>query len=365
VTAIADDLALRTAIPRPDEEDSVELLDGGRQAFPLMLEGIERAERLVHLEMYALELDDVGRRFVKALQEAARRGVTVRVTLDGWGSLRSGATAVAQLRAAGCRARIHNRFSRMLLGRVGCNHRKLLVVDGRVAFLGGINIGRRFETWDDLAVWIRGPACTELVHALDGERAPKLRQRVRFLLSGFRSGMALRREYLEAIAGARDRALIAHSYFLPGHGMLRAIQAAARRGVTVTLLLPHASDVRLATFGTRRLYRRLLDAGVRIHELTGRMMHAKAAVVDGKVSLVGSFNLDPLSMTNLEVLVRVEDAAFGQKVEQWVASRLPHSIRVATSPRSESGIKDRAADLLGLCVRRFAFWLAHWLSRHG
>jgi cardiolipin synthase len=342
--------------PSSPPGDSVELLDGAAAAYPRMLEAIDAAEVSIHLEMYAFDLDDVGEQFVAALAAAARRGVAVRAIVDGWGSMGSGGLVVSRLMHGGCDATLHEWF-----GRGGRNHRKLLLVDRRVAFVGGINIGAAFAAWDDLAVMVRGPACEALARAVEGHHGG-LTGPVRVLLQGFRSGLRLRREHLELIAGARERLAIAHSYFLPDEGVLRALRRAVRRGVRVAVLVPAVSDVPLAQLATRRLYRRLVPAGVRVHERTGGVLHAKAAVADGRVALVGSFNLDPLSLTNLEVLVRVEEPAFAGAVEDWITRRIERSVRITSTPR-RGAMVDRVGDQVGRWVRRSGFWLSRWMAK--
>lgn len=340
----------------PPPADHVELLDGAAVAYPRMLEAIDAATTSIHLEMYAFELDDIGEQFVAALAAAARRGVRVRAIVDGWGSLGSGGVVVSRLSHAGCDATLHEWF-----GRGGRNHRKLLLVNRVVAFVGGINIGAAFAAWDDLAVEVRGPACEALARAVEGH-AGGLTGPVRVLLQGFRSGLRLRREHLDLIAGARERLAIAHSYFLPDDAVLRALRRAVRRGVRVTLLVPSDSDVPLATLATRRLYRRLVPAGVRVHERTGGVLHAKAAVADGRIALVGSFNLDPLSLSNLEVLVRVEDPVFAGALEDWITRRIERSVRITSTPRA-GAMADKVGDQVGRWVRRSGFWLARWIAK--
>lgn len=359
------DIATSPAPLRADSLRGVRLLDGGREAFPLMLEAIEGARADVHLEMYALELDAVGERFLEALCRASRRGIAVSIVVDGWGSLGFTGEILERVRSAGGKARVYNPPRHMLVGRLVRNHRKVLVVDHDIAFVGGINIGERYAAWDDLAVQLTGPVCKTLKRELSSKRsATRIDADVRILLSGFRGGQLLRREYLEAITGAQERVLLAHAYFLPDRGILHALCAAARRNVHVTLLVPHKSDVWLSALGTRRLYRRLLAAGVRIHELTGRILHTKAAVADGRRSLVGSFNLDPLSLTNLEALVCLEDPTFGAALEGWIVSRIANALEVTVADATPLGLLHRIRDLMGFWVRRGAFWLARWIS-HG
>jgi cardiolipin synthase len=152
---------------------------------------------------------------------------------------------------------------------------------------------------------------------------------VRVWLSGFGGGGRLRRRYLRAFGGARRRIVVAHAYFMPDRRLVRSITAAARRGVEVKLVLAGRSDVALVKPAARRLYRRLLAAGVEIAEWTGSVLHAKAAVVDGERLLVGSFNLDPFSLANLEVLAEVEDGEVAAAGERWIRAHFAGGERIA------------------------------------
>src|SRR5262252_4214356 len=156
---------------------SVELLNGGAEAFPKMLAAIAHARQRIHLEVYTFERDDVGVEFLGALQSAARRGIRVRVVIDGWGSMFDAGQIVRALRSAGCEARIYNPLVNLFLGRGWRNHRKILLVDDQLAYVGGINIGDEYaaqETglgWADLVVEIRGAAaCAPLVRRFWGDR---------------------------------------------------------------------------------------------------------------------------------------------------------------------------------------------------
>jgi cardiolipin synthase len=176
-------------------------------------------------------------------------------------------------------------------------------------------------------VELRGPSCRWLGEKLRGGRPAPLGPGLHVYLSGFGGGRRLRKRYLKAIGSAERTLLIANAYFLPDRGLMRSLRAAARRGVAVTLLVPGDSDVPLAREATRRLYGKLLEAGVRIHEWNRSVLHAKAAVVDGQLALVGSFNLDPYSMENLEALVEVRDRGVAGQLEaclrEWEARATP------------------------------------------
>jgi cardiolipin synthase len=342
--------------------ESLELLDGGEQAYPRMLLAIARAQRSVHLEVYAFAPAGVGERFVAALGQAASRGVSVQVLIDARGSTRGGRAVAVALREAGCAVRIYNRLLASFIGRFGRNHRKVLLVDDEVAFLGGINIGDENVDhgvrlgWADLALEIRGPQCAYLGQMIRREPHRSVDSSLRIYLCGLGGGWRLRRRYLKAFSSARQRIHVAHGYFLPDPGVVRAITAAARRGVQVRLLLAGQSDVPFARAATRSLYRRLLAAGVYIHEWSGSVLHAKVATVDGRRLLVGSFNLDPFSLANLEALVEVADTQIVKRGEAWIQDHFARS-RSMTSVEASSRLQRWLLDPLGRFVARLADWM--------
>ena len=354
----------------PIANESVALLDGGREAFPRMLEAIERASQSIHLEVYTFSREGIGEEFLAALGGAARRGVRVTVILDGWGSALDGRYVQALLEADGCEVRIYHPVTSLLVGRFRRDHRKILLVDGEMAFLGGVNISdeyghtgpghapeieERDPDWLDLAVEVRGRAAVWLDRRLRGERRTQPAGPVHIHLSGIGGGRPLRRRYLKAIGAARREVLLAHGYFIPDRRFVRSLTAAARRGVRVTLLLAGRSDLLLARPATRRLYHQFLRAGVRIHEWTRSVHHAKAAVVDEFRFLVGSFNLEPFSLSNLEALVEVEDAAVAAAGKAWIATRVAEAREVVLADLSgRSPLQRWLLDAIGLFAARAA-----------
>jgi cardiolipin synthase len=347
------------------------LLDGGPEAYPRMLAALALARYTVRLEVYSFARDGVGQRFIAALAAAARRGVRVTVILDGWGSAGDGAEVAAQLRDAGCQVAIYNPLTSLLAGRFRRNHRKILVVDDEVAFLGGINIGDEYGRmgepdvphWLDLAVELRGPVVRWLAARLLGARLPPPRGPVRIYLSGLGGGRSLRRRYVKAIGAARRSLVVANAYFLPDRRLVRSITAAARRGVQVTLILPGHSDVPLAQAASRSLYGQLLRAGVRIHEWTSTVLHAKAAVMDGRRLLIGSFNLDPLSLANLETLVELEEPEVAAEGTAWMERLLAQSKEITAQQRAARPRLARwILDALGLAVLRVAHRIGRLLA---
>jgi cardiolipin synthase len=341
---------------------SARLLSGGDEAFPPMLSAIERARQRVHLEVYSFHRDRIGLQFIHALEAAAQRGVDVYVILDAWGSSHVSQTA-NELRGAGCRAKIYNPLLAGFFGRMRRDHRKLLLVDDEIAFLGGINISDEFmgpKGWADLALEIRGPVCASLGRRLRGEPRMTSPPGMRILLSSDRGARALRRRYLKAIGSARERITLVHSYFMPDRRLLRSIRSAARRGVAVTLLVPQRSDVPLARAMTRTYYRGLLKAGVQIYEWRDSVLHAKALAVDRELALVGSFNFDPWSMLNLEVLAEVHRRGVAEQLETWVAARLGQSERIALR---QPGLLEEGRLWIGRRLLELLWRLAGLVSR--
>jgi cardiolipin synthase len=354
--------------PKP-QGDHVELLDGGREAFPRMLAAIGAARHYIHLEIYTFEDDAIGERFLHALQAALERGVKVSVTMDGIGSAVSGRTIAVELRARGAEVRIYNRLLSLLIGRFRRNHRKLLLVDDEVAYLGGINIGEEYAApekdggWADLAVEVRGPACANLGRRVRRERHQGDQGPVKIFLSGLSGSQRLRRRYIKALGIAEREVYLAHGYFLPDRAMIRSITAAARRGVEVHLLLAGFSDVPFTRTATLSLYTRLLKAGVHIYEWTTSVLHAKAAVIDGERLLIGSFNLDPLSLSNLEALVEAREPQVAEAGRRWIATHVAHSLAVSPDRMRRTWLQRWVIDRAGLLFARVAQWIGHLMRR--
>ncbi len=302
--------------------NEVTLYADGPQAFTAMLAAIHGARHHVHVEFFIFRHDRTGRRVLDALVAAARRGVEVRLLVDAMGlaMTRTRVSFFDPLRDAG------GQFVRFLpLGWVRGwsffnlrNHRKLLVVDGQAAFTGGMNVGdeyagrrRRFtRPWRDILVRIRGPAARALqaVFARDWHfaHAENLAEHAYFpeppcagadLVQVVPSGpddslLRLHRQTLALIQAARERLYILTPYFIPDPALASALALAALRGVDVRIMLPRRSNHLLVKWAGRSFYEELLETGVIIHEFDEGMLHAKAIVVDGVVTSVGSANMD-------------------------------------------------------------------------
>jgi cardiolipin synthase len=357
----------------PTEPWQASLLDGGREAYPAMLAAIASARREIFLEVYQFAPDGVGAEFIAALSAAARRGVHVRVILDGIGSAPGAREVKVALREAGCHVRIWGRALLLLAGRLRRNHRKILAIDGELAFVGGLNIADVYGTpvplpderpWADLALAVRGPVAAWLQQRGRREHGRSPPGPVRIWLSGVGGSRRLRRRYLKSFGGARRTLDVAHAYFLPDRRLVRSMTAAARRGVEVRLVVAGASDVAFLGTAIRRQYRKLLRAGVRVSEWSRSVLHAKAAAMDGARLLVGSFNLDPLSLANLESLAEVEDPVTAAAGARWIRARFDEGEEITLERIGRGSWLERAvADRIGRVVAALVARIARLIAR--
>lgn len=308
------------------------LIDGD-VFMPAMLEAIDNARHYVLLETYLCESGQVTDRFIGTLSDAARRGVRICMLLDDFGSLRLATADRQRLLGVGVSLLFYNplRFG-PLHRNLHRNHRKLLVVDGHAAFLGGAGLTDDFDPfarpqgwWHDLMISAEGLCLDDLQASFariwqlgGGDSAVLPRFNPAIAAPGGGAARLLvhehgRREFLDEligrVRGARQRVLISVAYFIPPRALAGALRAAARRGVEVRLLLPgRKTDHESARFAGRRLYGRMLRAGVHIHEYTPRFTHTKLMICDEWVS-VGSANLDHWTLRwNLEANLGINDA---------------------------------------------------------
>jgi len=312
------------------------LLSDGEQFFERMLQTIEAATAYMLLEMYLVESGIIAGRFVAALGRAARRGVRVCVVFDGFGSLGLGTAYRRSLIEAGVELRIFNPLSvRAKLQNFLRDHRKLLLVDGKTAFVGGTGLTDEFaipgpgQPWRDFMVEITGPVVADWQRAFDRtwRRSgggvldlpdpppgyPDIADGAdgRVALSEARERSVLANGVVRRIEAARTRAWIMSAYFVPSRRFRKALRRAARRGVDVRLLVPGPkTDHPWVRHAARRFYGKMLRNGVRIFEYQPRMLHAKMIISDDWVS-IGSSNLDRWSFKwNLEANQEVQNAAF-------------------------------------------------------
>jgi cardiolipin synthase len=345
----------------------------GAACLAAMLEAIRGARSEILLEMYWFGSDKTGRRFAEALDEQARKGVRVCVTYDAVGSWESDRGMFAGLRSAGCSVYEYNPLQPFRFRFSAGNrrdHRKLLVVDGRLGMTGGVNLA---DPWAPVAdggggfrdnlVCIEGPAvagmraifATTWPHSLPQLPAPSRMGRVpvRVVANDERKHRRrIERAYLHAIRGARRRVLIENSYFIPGFLVRHALRKAAARGVKVCVVLPSVSDVPFVAFATRRSYENLLQRGVRLYEWSQSVLHSKIAVVDDWCT-VGTHNLDYRSwLYNLEINVVVEDAAIANELNERIERAIAASSQIDPDKWKLRGVLQRWLEELFYRFRR-------------
>jgi cardiolipin synthase len=364
---------------------TVSLLRNGSQAFPAMLAAIDSAERQVLLEMYWFGSDTTGRTFAQALIRAARRGVEVAVLFDSLGSIEADSSMFDEMRAEGVRVvefnpvrPWHQRFRVEALTRR--DHRKILVVDARIGFTGGINLADQWAPeevggggWRDDMVRVEGPGVSGFIECFrsgweEEDGGPLAALPVASSSASNGSGPSVRvlgneihrerreivRAYLYQIYRAHRRVWIANPYFVPDRRILRALELAALRGVDVRVILPGKSDVEVVRLASRAMYERLMKASIRIFEWQHHVLHQKSAVIDGRWSTTGTFNLDYRSIRiNLEVNLAVLDEGFGATMEESFRADFAASREVSYADFSRRSLLDRALSATAYRFKNF------------
>ncbi len=341
----------------PVTGNHVRLLQSGVEFFPALITAIDAAQTEIHLETYIFNADPCAETVRDALIRAAQRGVRVRLMIDGIGSRDFPAAWLKLLQAAGVSVLVYRplvsgwRANPHSLRRL---HRKLVVIDARIALVGGMNliddyVPIRYEAPRlDFSVEVQGPLLARIHPSVrrlwwlvalsqlhTGEDKTRLESawptdgnvRAAFVVrDNFAHRRDIERAYLAALALAREDILIANAYFFPGYRFRRLLKKAAARGVRVQLLVQGHTDHPFFQAAARALYRNLLTAGVAIYEYRVSELHAKVAVVDGYWATVGSSNIDPFSLLLArEANVVVEDAAFSRDLQQRLQQAINQS----------------------------------------
>ena len=373
------------------------LLQSGVEYFPALLAAIDGARFEVHLETYIFEDDATGRSVADALQRAVRRRVAVRVLVDGFGARGFAAGLGAALASAGAEVLTYRPESgRLAIRRYRLRrlHRKLSVIDGATAFVGGINVVDDFDAGDsgaprfDYAVRLEGPLVAHIHQTMRelwrlvrwaylGHRPPPpppppampaacgsmpAALRVR---DNLRHRRDIEDAYLAAIGMAHHEIVIANAYFLPGRRFTRELLAAARRGVRVRLLLQGRPDHLLLHYATQALYGRMLGAGVRVFEYAKAHLHAKVAVIDDEWATVGSSNIDPFSLLLArEANVVVRDAGFATNLRASLETAMADSAReIDPGDQRRRGLLPRLASLAAYALVRLLLGVTRYGRR--
>lgn len=397
----------------------MQLLQGGQAFFPALVQAIERSVHEVRMETYIFGIDVAGERVAAALEQAALRGVAVFLVMDGVGTPRIPPEWERRFNAAGINWRIFSPLGRLgvlIPSRWRRLHRKLCVVDGTVAFCGGINVLDDFYDPNygvldfprfDFAVRVTGPL-VQSVHEATAQfwwrlqAASTMRQRnfkdawgalqeavalglqaasdadaakdasapiATTLMHSTNADLVLRdnvrnrsrieRRYRQAIGMATDEIIIANAYFLPGRKLRKGLIYAAQRGVRVRLLLQGRYEYFMQYHAARPVYGALLAAGVEIHEYSVSFLHAKVAVIDGHWATVGSSNLDPLSLLLArEANVMVDDVAFAQDLRARLEDAMVQGgVRVDPTTYANRPWRQRLLDRIAFGVMRLLLFL--------
>ncbi|MCK9686122.1 phospholipase D-like domain-containing protein [Scleromatobacter humisilvae] len=377
----------------------VDLLQDGPDTYAAMFEAIANARDHVNLESYILEADGPGEEFARRLIDKARAGVRVNVIYDSLGSLATPASFFDELRANGVNVceyspvrKLGNLLSRALHLR---DHRKMMVVDGRIGFIGGVNISSVYSAgssplaamggsgpadgaadkpgWRDTHVRVEGPIVAQLQRlfmrhwsrhseiALRGTHyfpplAPVGSQRVALAAcDAGRRRNPFYRALLSALDASQHRIFLTTAYLVPTRRLMRSLLRAARRGVDVHLLLPGVSDFWAPLQAGRSHYTRLLRAGIHLHELHDTLLHAKTCVIDGMWTTVGSSNLDWRSfLHNAEANLIALDAGLAQEMERVFMADVARSKEIVPAEWKKRGWRQRVVETI---ARRFEFFL--------
>ena len=332
------------------------IISSAEEFYRSLFEDMERAERSIRVQMYCIMEDPIGEKFIALLMKKARAGVEVDLVYDSLGCLNASARFFDRLAGTGARvlefhpinpSRHSGPYSlRNLFHR---NHRKLVLIDSHVFYLGGMNVGARFLNWEDVMLRGEGGPMKELENCFHRVfREPGERPRIRRVLARLKetvqvwdgrpwiNNYPIKRLYISAIKKSRERVWIAQAYFLPRRKLVKALVRAARRGVDVRIIIPDVSDIRVVDLAAWPALGRLLKNGVKVYRYTSGMMHAKLAVVDRNWLTLGSANLDSMSFywnQEINLVVRepelVEEASrllqVYEKKSRLMDPREPHS----------------------------------------
>jgi cardiolipin synthase A/B len=356
--------------------NDVALLTNGHTYFPALIKAIREARETIRIETYLYADDALGSLITTELCNAATRGVDVRLIVDGFGAMNIYQRHLSKLNKAGVHVRIFRpevqwirHLLRLKSTRLRRMHRKIAVIDGRLAFVGGINIigdetGNVSPVRLDFVVRVSGPLVSEIVHAVDHQWLTLERLVRRFLVRAhqlsnrtpihaeptgdYRAAFLLRdnllhrtriqRAYARAISHARHEVILAMAYFIPSRQILEALLDASKRGVHIRLLLQGRVEYALQHYASQALYTRLLRAGIRIYEYQPGFMHAKAGVIDGRWATIGSANLDPFSLlVAREANIIVHDSRFCNELRQKLFAIMSHESQEVLADEWQSG----------------------------
>jgi len=365
------------------------LLSDGKAAYAAMFKALRNARDHINLESYIIEDDETGRKFADLLLQKQAEGVQVNLIYDSMGSMNTPASFFQRLQSGGIQVVEFNPVNplqaRKTWGLTHRDHRKILIVDGKVAIIGGINISKVYSSapfkrhknkkapihWRDTDIQVSGPAVAEFqklfLDTWQKQKGPKLSER-NYFPALKEEGNALVRVigsiegehnripfvvYVSALSFAEHSIHLTNSYFIPDDQILKALVDAARRGVDVKIILPGITDSQLALHAQRHYYSELLQAGVKVYEHSTSLLHAKTATIDTVWSTVGSTNMDFLSLLNNdEVNAVILNHEFANEMEKMFAGDLADSRQITWAEWQKRPVLPRVREwFLNLFIR--------------
>lgn len=377
--------------------NTVTLLYKGEESFECIFSSIEKAQDFISLQFYIFRNDETGRELAGLLKKKAREGIKVFILYDHFGSFWTPQSFWKDLAVAGIRIRASRPFVwSSPLHYPRRDHRKLVIIDGVKAFTGGFNIGNEYsgfylrkkrKAWRDTGIMLEGPVASELfktfqmtwqmmggryliLQKLLHKPLPELLKNtpplqynnpsesnglhvIPIFASSSRGRRKLRKLLYYSINNARESILLTTAYFIPSRRMLYSLEEAVNRGVTVKLLLAGRSDVAAAHYASRAFYERLLNKGVNIYNYQGEVLHAKSYLFDGCWSIVGSANLDFLSLRrNDEGNVGILDEDFGCKMKCVFEEDIESSVEIKEETWGKRPFSDRLKERFFVLFRR-------------
>lgn len=329
-----------------NSKSSYNIYDTTRRAWDAMYTAIEKAKHSIYWEVYIFTPDSKGNDFFELLKRKVKEGVTVRLILDYWGSFSVSKKKVDELVRSGIDIRffyhkqhLFSGFRRWFMMR---NHRKVLIVDEKIGFIGGVNVDKKMENWKDIHMMLKGRVVRSLlrsfakVYVFSGGDKTKVKHLFKYRYRTDHSKIKLifdganhrrsstRKKYVEALSKAKKRVIFFSPYYFPDAKLLKAMWDARKRGVKIDLLIPFRSDVVIAKYVAYAWFSLLHKKGVTIH-LFKKMMHGKGVVVDDNLAIVGSSNLEYTSFYHSEETnVQISDTMMVKKLkrvlDRWILS---------------------------------------------
>ncbi|MBU0488181.1 MAG: hypothetical protein KKD31_09555 [Bacteroidetes bacterium] len=345
----------------PDEHkysysDKVEVIVGGNSYFEALRDIIDEARDNIYCQFFILDFDDTGRNFINSLMDAASRGVKVFLLLDAYGSGSLPTSIRHEILNSGIELRFFSPYFNFRKFSPGRRlHNKVLVADGKLGIVGGINIADKYHDtakgkgWLDFALRVEGSICEELQMVcirLWGKEGLRYRAKLKVLSTGYSYRYKVRirendffgkkekvsKSYKQSVRFARNYLIIVGAYFLPGWNYRQMLKRAAQKGIRIKLILASRSDVGLTLYAQRHLYAWLLDQGIEIYEWNGPMVHGKVALADDIWFTIGSYNLNYLSdFSNLELNLEVLDAGMAKEFRKTLETIICTECKRVTS----------------------------------